>query len=402
MGQPYAYLRKSRLLKDQEVVSPEMQIRAAQEYAATFGDSNLVVLSDMNVSGRKGRKHRPGFAKLLDAIEAGAVSAVYSYSLSRLSRSVTDMLALADLCRVHKVPIRLARDSDPDPTTASGRAMLAFLAVMAQFEADLASERALDTAATRRARGDHMGGKFFANHQAVIDAYLETRTVTAAARLLTERRIPTRNGNRVWYPSAVRAILHRTAPQLLPRVTKPGLKQAAPFTFYRLLRCHCGTTMTGTRSTVKGRTYTAYVCSRGRYSHHEKAYITERVIQEWAELEMSRLTPPSDLIALREDNDAEVKEATERLRLLKVGFLSGLVPEAEMLAEKAEIDDRLMRLDLAGRVVRVPAFSWDHEPRDLNIALRALWDHVELDRNLRPVRAEWLVPASWLAPPTPR
>ena len=86
------------------MVSPEMQLAAVTEYAAGFGDRDLTVLTDMNVSGRKGRAQRPGFDALLSAIEAGAVSAVYSYSLSRLSRSVRDMMALADLCRAHGIP----------------------------------------------------------------------------------------------------------------------------------------------------------------------------------------------------------------------------------------------------------------------------------------------------------
>lgn len=79
--------------------------------------------------------------------------------------------------------------------------------------------------------------------------------------------------------------------------------------------------------------------------------------------------------------------------------MAGLHDVPTMRAEKAELDDRLMQLDLAGRAFRIPTFGWDHGPADLNRALRALWDHVDLDRSLRPVRAEWLLPASWLAEP---
>lgn len=401
MRQPYAYLRKSRVFRDQVPVSPETQLSAVREYAAGFGDTDLLVLTDLNVSGRKGRAKRPGFDQLLNALEAGHVSAIYSYSLSRLSRSVRDMLALADLCKAQRVPIRLARDMDPDPTTASGRMNLGMLALVAQFEADLGSERSLDNAATRRARGDHMGGKFFEDTDAVIEAYREARTVTGAARLLTQRRVPTRNLGSVWYPSSVRVILHRAAPALLPRHRKAGVKHAAPFTFYRLLRCHCGTTMTGVRAVKAGRTYTSYLCSRGRTAHPEKAYITERVIEAWARVELSRLQPPAEPVMIA-DVEAEHHEIAQQLELVKIAFLAGLMPESEMRTRKAEIDDQLMRLDLAGQAVRVPQFSWDHEPRDLNIALRALWDHVQLGPDLRPLRAEWNVPPSWLrGPATP-
>lgn len=393
---PFAYLRRSRVFADQDIVSPEMQLAAAREYAATFGDSNLVVLTDMNVSGRKGRDRRPGFHALLSAIEAGEVSAIYSYSLSRLSRSVRDLMALADLCKAEGVPIRLARDIDPDPTTATGRALLAILGVMAQMEQELASERALDAIAARRARGDRFGSPLFANHEAVITAYREAGTATGAARLLTTRGVPTRNGNALWYPSAVTLILERTAPDLLPARRKAGLKHAAPFTFYRLLRCHCGTTLTGWRRPTG---YVGYRCTRGRLMPgHGVTHVSEARILEWAEVEMARMTPPADTVALAESTEAEQAALRDRLDRIRVAFVAGLMDERTMRAEKAEIDAAVMRLELAGRAVRVPSFEWDHEPRDLNLALRALWDHVQLGPDLRPTRAEWLVPSSWLRP----
>jgi hypothetical protein len=90
MKKPYAYLRKSRVFRDQRAVSPEMQLDEVRTLAGRYGHKDLVVLSDMNISGRKGRSKRPGFDALLRAIEAGEVEAVYSYSLSRLSRSLAD------------------------------------------------------------------------------------------------------------------------------------------------------------------------------------------------------------------------------------------------------------------------------------------------------------------------
>lgn len=398
MGGPFAYLRKSRLLRDQEAVSPEMQLAAVREYAGQFGDADLVVLSDMNVSGRKGRAKRPGFDGLLTAIEAGQVSVVYSYSLSRLSRNVRDILSLAELCRAHRVPIRLARDADPDPMTASGRMVLGVLAVIAQFEADVASERALDTVATRRARGDHLGGKFFDREDEVIEAYREAGTVTGAARLLHERGVLTRNGNDVWYPSSVRVVLDRTAPHMLPRVRRSGWKHTAPFTYFRLLRCHCGTTMTGVRSMRRGRVYTAYLCNRGRYTHHHRAYISERVIAEWAEAEVARLRPPTDEVTIAQNTEAEQAALRDRLERAKRLYLDGDMDRPTFETEKRETTDALMQLDLRGRAVRVPRFDWNHEPVDLNRALRVLWEYVELDRDLHPVRAQWTVPDSWLAP----
>jgi DNA invertase Pin-like site-specific DNA recombinase len=397
--QAYAYLRKSRLLRDQDIVSPEMQLAAVEEYAAQFGHSGLVVLTDMNKSGRKGRRERPGFNALLTAIEAGGVSAVYSYSLSRLSRSVRDIMSLADLCRQHNVAIRLARDTDPDPTTATGRAILALLGVMAQLEADLASERALDAVQARRARGDSFGTPVFADHERVIEAYREAGSATGAAKLLTSAGIPTRNGNRLWYPSAVTVILKRAAPELLPASQRRGVKAAAPFIFYRLLRCHCGTTMTGMR---RADGYTSYRCTRGRLDVlHGKTHIPEGRLLAWAMAEAARLRPPTDTVALIESTSHEQSALRERLARLKVAFLAGLVGEAEMLADKAEIDGSLTQLDLQGRAVSVPGVVWAlDQPVALNRALRTIWSAIQLDGNFRPVAASWLLPPAWIAPAT--
>lgn len=376
-----------------------MQLAAVTEYAQAFGDKQLDVLTDLNKSGRKGRRERPGFDALLSAIEAGEVSAVYSYSLSRLSRSVRDIMALADLCKTQGVAIRLARDTDPDPTTATGRAILALLGVMAQLEADLASERALDAVEARRARGDVMGSPVFLDHHLVIEAYEEAGSYAGAAKLLTARGILTRNGNRLWHPSAVQVILARTAPEMLPAVRARGVKKAAPFIFYRLVRCHCGVTMTPWRRLE----YVMYRCMRGRLDPlHGKTTIPEYRVLVWAILEARRLRPPTDRVALAESTAAQQGILRERIGRLRVAFLAGLMDEPEMLTEKREADEALMQLDLRGRIVQVPQVTWNAEPRVVNRELRALWGAIQLDGEMRPVAAEWLLPPEWLGPPLPR
>jgi hypothetical protein len=48
----------------------------------------------------------------------------------------------------------------------------------------------------------------------------------------------------------------------------------------------------------------------------------------------------------------------------------------------------------------VPAIDWSWPAERINGVLRAMWEHVELDDRMRPVRAEWLVP-EWRAPDAP-
>ena len=85
----YAYLRKSVARQDDPHNSAEAQEAAVRAMAARYGDTDgLVILSDWNVSGRLGRAKRAGYDTLWQAIETGACSALYSYSMSRLARSV--------------------------------------------------------------------------------------------------------------------------------------------------------------------------------------------------------------------------------------------------------------------------------------------------------------------------
>src|SRR4051794_30158223 len=113
MAAPYAYLRRSVIRRDQRTISPETQEREVRELAKRHNDNGtrLVILADWDISGRRQSKSkRKGYLQLLEAIQSGEAKAVYSYSLSRLSRSVKDLTELFDLCKDHGVPIRLVAD----------------------------------------------------------------------------------------------------------------------------------------------------------------------------------------------------------------------------------------------------------------------------------------------------
>src|SRR5205823_522688 len=118
----YAYLRKSSVRDPAHDVSHEVQEHAVRELAARYGDNNgaLILLSDWDLSGRLGADKRPGYRALLEAIASGRATAVYSYSLSRLGRSLPELSRLIADCDQKGVPVRLYADS-VDTSTASGR-----------------------------------------------------------------------------------------------------------------------------------------------------------------------------------------------------------------------------------------------------------------------------------------
>src|SRR5207249_2313469 len=137
----YGYLRKSVVRDMSRDVSHGAQEAAVRQLASRYGENgSLVILSDWDKSGRLGPDKRPGYKALLDAIESGQATAVYSYSLSRLGRSVPELSRLIAQCDKRKIPVRLYTDN-VDTSTASGRLLAHVLSDVAEFEADVASER---------------------------------------------------------------------------------------------------------------------------------------------------------------------------------------------------------------------------------------------------------------------
>lgn len=388
-----AYLRKSRVTSDRHV-SWEVQLSNVTEMAARYGDAPEV-LSDWNISGRKGADQRPGYAQMLALVEAGKVDTIYSYSLSRLSRSMAEYTRLAELCRERGIRIRLVKEGEFDYSTPHGRLVVGVLALFAQMEAELASERALDTRATLVAQGRTPVTPVFADGDAVLKAYRQAGSMLGAAKLLTSWGITTLKGKTIWEPSSVRVILERVAPDELPAVRERGVKRSAPVFFYRLLVCHCGHLMTGQLDHGSVR----YRCTMARtVVDHGPGSIAESRIIDWAMNEAALLELPDRDLRFATDVAEQQEALRQRKTRLGRAFTDGLFGEEEYQQELAEITAKLDELDAAGRSVRIEPISWDRAPAEVNLALRALWRSVQLDEDLRPVFADWTVP-SWRREP---
>jgi DNA invertase Pin-like site-specific DNA recombinase len=403
MSTPVAYLRKSRVIDERNGVSWEVQEAKVRELAAQFGDNGnrLLILSDWNLSGRKGAKGRPGYRRLIEMIESGEASAVYSYNMARLSRSTHDLLELVHLADERKVPVRLVADQF-DTSTATGRMLLTVLAAVDEMTADLASEHAKDAVAARRARGDRIGHPYYGERpgedaEAVIAAYKDAGSVMGAGRLLNERKVPTRMGG-PWATTTVRETLIRLG--AMPRNTRPGAKGRGPFVLYGLLRCHCGHVLTGSRyQNGSDPNYTAYKCHLARtVPGHGLAAVPEKRILPWIMAEAARLRPPFDAVEVEQERQAE-RDRIEARRIVIADVYEANGPkwrgefQRRMAAVKAD-EDRLETQEAATAVLAVPdAIDWQSwTPERINAVLRAMWDHVEMDASMQPVRADWTVP----------
>ena len=150
-----AYARVSTPGQAAEGVSLEAQEAAARAWATMHGRELAAVHADAGISGKRA-DNRPGLQTALDeACKARGTLVVYS--LSRMARSVKDTLAIAE--RLERAGADLVSLSEQiDTTGASGRMIFKVLAVLCEFERDLASERTRAALAHKRSRGEKTGG----------------------------------------------------------------------------------------------------------------------------------------------------------------------------------------------------------------------------------------------------
>jgi DNA invertase Pin-like site-specific DNA recombinase len=400
----YAYLRKSSVHDPAREVSYEVQEAGVRALAAQYGDNNgaLVLLSDWDKSGRLGADKRPGYRALLDAIESGRATAVYSYSLSRLARSVQELSRLIADCDARGIPVRLDRDH-VDTTTASGKLLTNVLSSVAQFESDVASERVRGANAAKLARGQSLttvrsyGDGNGDDAAAVLAAFREAGSFSGAAKLLNERGIKPRNSLRGWWPSAVAVVVKRLDPTIGTR--KPTRGYAAggtDFILARLLRCPtCGTLLTGTRDRDGRRV--RYSCRLGTAKPHPRISVTESHILPAVQSEVARLAAPERVQA---DEDDEVQRQALEARKVRVVdlFDAGHIDRADRERRLQAVYDDMAKLDTHRVVLAVPEVDWDWEPRKLNAVLRALFESIALaPATFQPVAFQWTVP-EWRRP----
>lgn len=396
----YAYLRKSVFRENRHTESPQTQEASVRALAARHGDDELVILSDWDKSGRLGRDKRPGYGRLLDAIESGDAHAIYSYSLSRLARSVKELSNLFALCARQNVPLRIDRDS-LDTSTASGKMHAHVLAAVAQFESDVASERQRDRYAAKLANGEPIGtAKEFGQGEgedadAVLAAFREVGSYSAAAKILNGRGVKPRNG-RAWWPSSVRVIVQRMDPLVGRQRPSRGYKAGgSDFILARLLRCPtCGTRLTGTRDRTDGanRGRVRYSCRLGTALPHPRISISEHLILPAIREEADHLLTPEAVEMAADDAGQRADLEARRLRIVDM-FEAGIIDKADRERRLSAVTEALQALDDRRIVQAVPRIDWTWPPRQLNAVFRAVFADIELDpASFAPIRFTWTVP----------
>jgi DNA invertase Pin-like site-specific DNA recombinase len=129
--------------------------RHAIERAASEREWNLVALEQDVASGTTLRR-RPGLERALEHCHSGEADGIVCAKLDRLSRSLVDFAGLLEEAQREGFGL-VVLDHGFDLDTASGRAMAGMLAVFAQWERDVISERTCQALAAARARGVRLG-----------------------------------------------------------------------------------------------------------------------------------------------------------------------------------------------------------------------------------------------------
>jgi DNA invertase Pin-like site-specific DNA recombinase len=149
------YTRVSTVGQVTDGVSLGAQQEKARAWATANGYELAGVFSDEGISGKR-TVNRPGLQAALTEVcaERGAVLVVYS--LSRLARSTKDAISIAD--RIERAGADLVSLTERiDTTSAAGKMVFRMLAVLAEFERDLVSERTRAALAYKASKGERIG-----------------------------------------------------------------------------------------------------------------------------------------------------------------------------------------------------------------------------------------------------
>lgn len=220
------YVRVSTVGQVEDGVSLQAQRERIAAWCLANGVEAGEVFVDAGLSGKRA-DNRPALQRALDATcRAGGVLVVYS--LSRLARSVRDTISIAE--RLDKAGADLVSLSEKiDTTSAAGKMVFRMLAVLAEFERDLISERTRMAMAHKRRRNERVGKVPYGRDLAgdgvgLIENPFEQQTLVLIARWrsegmslrkiaeeLTRRAIPTKEGGVVWSHATVARIVKRVA-----------------------------------------------------------------------------------------------------------------------------------------------------------------------------------------------
>ncbi|MGY2902947.1 recombinase family protein [Bradyrhizobium sp. URHC0002] len=116
------------------------QRRELEAVAGRLGWNVVATFEDAGISGAKGRDKRPGLDAMLNGVNRKDFDMVAAWSVDRIGRSLTDLLAVLQSLHERGVDLYLHQQG-LDTSTTAGKAMFQMLGVFAEFERGIIRER---------------------------------------------------------------------------------------------------------------------------------------------------------------------------------------------------------------------------------------------------------------------
>lgn len=164
--------------------------------------------------GKSGKNlQRPGLEKAIKLIREGKAGGIMVSKLDRLSRSLLDFAHLMSIAYKEGWNIVLL-DLGVDLTTPAGTAMAQMLAIFAEFERNVISQRTKDALAEKKAQGVRLGRPSNIDSDllmAIMATFTAEQNYSAVARWLNNAGVPTAQGGQKWYPMVVSKLVNSPA-----------------------------------------------------------------------------------------------------------------------------------------------------------------------------------------------
>lgn len=126
------YVRVSTMEQAIEGYSIPAQITTLKHYCTGFQHIVYKVYHDAGISG-KSIKDRPGMMQLIEDAKENKFDAVLVWKLSRLSRSLLDLLSIVEILTQHNISF-ISYSEKFDTSTPTGKMLLQMLGSIAEFE----------------------------------------------------------------------------------------------------------------------------------------------------------------------------------------------------------------------------------------------------------------------------
>lgn len=383
------YIRVSRVAGrgGEAFISPKVQRDRIEGVAAAGGHQIIEYVEDLDQSGAKA--DRPGFQKVLAAIEAGRTDGIVVAKLDRFSRSVSD--AAAALKRIDQAGgAFLSAEDSLDTSTPIGRFALHMMLAIAELEWERRRESWEVARANAVERGIHVSSKTPTGYDRDADRRLIPNRYAPKITEAFRRRaqgaswgelselmegVPTPYGATSWTTRSVSELLDNRVylgearsgkfvnPTAHEPLTDPGTFQLAsrreqrptvrrddPSLLTGLIRCAgCSYAIKPDRMRLRDGSQARIYRCRGQRAMgrcEASASVMARIIEPWVEAEFLKhaermaSTPGTDRAAI----EAATRERDEAIAQ-RDAFLTLQIED--VTAAQAELDRRQERVEIA-------------------------------------------------------